>query len=104
MTSRERVVSLTRAVEHVVRHGISGDIVECGVWKGGSMMAVARTLLRLGAASRTLYLYDTYAGMPPPTGRDITPVSGQSAAEILAAEDPATSATWGVASLGLVQA
>ena len=41
MTSAERIVSLIRAVEYVVRHRIPGDIVECGVWKGGSMMAVA---------------------------------------------------------------
>ena len=43
MTSAERVVGRVRAVEYLVRSGISGDIVECGVWRGGSMMAVAMT-------------------------------------------------------------
>src|SRR5690349_678636 len=47
MTSYERIVSLIRATEHVARSRIEGDIVECGVWKGGSMMAVALTLQRM---------------------------------------------------------
>ena len=45
MTSPERIVALRDAVRHVCRHGIAGDIVECGVWRGGSMMAAALTLL-----------------------------------------------------------
>src|SRR5471030_2629514 len=45
MTSPEKLNSLILAVRHVVRHQIPGDIVECGVWRGGSMQATARTLL-----------------------------------------------------------
>jgi hypothetical protein len=51
---------------------VSGAIVECGVWKGGSMMAAALTLLRLDAADRDLFLLDTFAGMPPPTEEDVS--------------------------------
>jgi O-methyltransferase len=65
MTGSERVVGLVRAVEHLVRTGISGDIVECGVWRGGSMMAVALTMMRLGQPNRKLHLFDTFEGMPP---------------------------------------
>jgi hypothetical protein len=103
MTSPERVVSLTRAVEYIVRHSIGGDVVECGVWRGGSMMAAARTLLRLGETSRTLHLFDTFDGMPPPTEYDYAPKYGKSASEILAAEDKATSRAWAVAALDLVK-
>ena len=49
MTSKERVFALCKSAEYVVKHNIPGDIVECGVWKGGSMMAVAQTLIRLKA-------------------------------------------------------
>jgi len=45
MTSPEKLNALISAVRYVVRHGIEGDIVECGVWRGGSMMAAAKTLL-----------------------------------------------------------
>ena len=71
LTSVERVYALRQAVTYVSRHGVSGDIVECGVWRGGSMMAVALTLLSLGDTSRTLWLYDTYEGMSEPTERDV---------------------------------
>src|SRR5262245_24428422 len=58
MTSPERLVGLIRAVRHVVENQVAGDVVECGVWKGGSIMAVARTLLRQGAVDRKLWLFD----------------------------------------------
>ena len=35
------------------------------------MMAAALTLLRLDAADRDLYLFDTFRGMPPPTEEDV---------------------------------
>ena len=70
MTSHERLFALIIAVRHVVEHRIPGDIAECGVWRGGSMQAVALTLLQLGAADRTLHLYDTFEGMPEPTEVD----------------------------------
>jgi hypothetical protein len=66
MTSAERIWALVHAVEHIVHAGIPGAIVECGVWKGGSMMAAALTLSRLGEQTRQLLLYDTFEGMPLP--------------------------------------
>jgi O-methyltransferase len=69
MTSVERVSALHESIKYIVRHNIPGSFVECGVWKGGSMMAAARTLMRLGT-ERDLYLFDTFQGMPPPTSFD----------------------------------
>jgi O-methyltransferase len=69
-TSRERVTALADAVEYVIRAGVPGDLVECGVWRGGSSMAVALTLLRLGAPDRRLWLYDTFGEMPTPGQHD----------------------------------
>lgn len=71
-TSPERILALVRSVEYVVKHGIPGGIVECGVWRGGSMMAVAKALLRAGVRDRDLYLYDTFEGMAPPTALDVS--------------------------------
>ena len=70
MTSIERVYALRESVKYIIHHNIPGSIVECGVWKGGSMMAVAKTLLELKTA-RDLYLFDTFQGMPPPTAVDV---------------------------------
>jgi len=69
-TSPERLAAVCASTEYVVARGIAGDFVECGVWRGGSMMAAAITLLRLGAGDRDLYLYDTFAGMTRPTELD----------------------------------
>ena len=67
MTSPERIFGLIEAVKYISKHSIEGDIVECGVWKGGSMMAIAETLLQMNDTKRNLYLYDTFEGMPAPT-------------------------------------
>jgi len=69
MTSPERVVALRDAVEHLIANGIQGDVVECGVWRGGSMVVVAKTLLAHGDV-RDLYLCDTFEGMSAPTEHD----------------------------------
>lgn len=69
--SPENVVNTMHAVEHVVRSGVHGSIVECGVWKGGSAMAAILTLERLGCHDRHLYLYDTFEGMTRPTEYDV---------------------------------
>jgi O-methyltransferase len=102
MTSVERLGALIGAVEYVVRAGVPGDIVECGVWKGGSMMAVALTLLRLQRADRTLHLFDTFDGMPPALDVD-RDLRGDSAAAMLAAHDRDTSLVWAYAPLDEVR-
>lgn len=73
MTSPARIAAVCDAVRYLVRSRIEGDMVECGVWRGGSMMAVARTLIDEGAPDRRLFLYDTYAGMTEPTAVDRGP-------------------------------
>lgn len=44
-----------------------GDIVECGVWRGGNII-----IARLLSPSRTCWLYDTFTGMTEPGPLDIT--------------------------------
>jgi len=84
MTPPQRVLGLIDAIRHVVESRIEGDVVECGVWRGGSMMSAALTLLDAGDTSRTLHLFDTFEGMPPPTEKDRTR-AGRLASDVLAA-------------------
>jgi O-methyltransferase len=72
MTSQRSIIGLCEAVEYVVRNEIVGAFVECGVWRGGSVMAEALTLLRRGVDDRNLYLFDTFAGMPMPRADDVS--------------------------------
>lgn len=71
MTSEERMFSLYLAVRYIVEAKIPGDFVECGVWKGGSSMIIAYTLLKMGINNRKIYLYDTFEGMPEPGEEDV---------------------------------
>ena len=78
MTSSERIAAFREAIRHVSRHNVPGAIVECGVWKGGSMMAAAKTLLASGD-KRQLFLFDTFCGMTAPEAVDCD-LSGRPAA------------------------
>ena len=58
------------AVRHVEENKIKGDIVECGVWRGGCALAMASILKEYGS-KRKVYLFDTFAGMTDPTAQDM---------------------------------
>lgn len=87
MTSHERQVGLSRAIEYLVKNKIDGDIVECGVWKGGSMMLIAQKLLQLNDSDRKLFLFDTFEGMSEPNEKDISAIDNYTAKELLDKED-----------------
>ena len=78
MTSIERLYAMYKATEYVCRAGIPGNIVECGVWRGGSMMMAALTLQALGDTSREIYLFDTYEGLPKPNANEDVDLWGHS--------------------------
>jgi len=71
MTSTERLYSVYKSVEYAVKNNIEGDFVECGVWKGGSSMMIALTLLKNNINDKIIYLYDTFEGMSEPTKEDV---------------------------------
>ena len=82
MTSPERIYALIQALRYVSSSSIPGAIVECGVWKGGSMAAIAKRLLQTNDVSRDLYLFDTFEGMPAPLAEDAD-YSGRPASQVL---------------------
>ena len=73
MTSPERLIALMDATSYVVRRDIPGALVECGVWRGGSVLAAIEVLVRLGVNDRDVYLFDTFEGMTEPTEEDTSP-------------------------------
>lgn len=85
MTTSERIVAICSAIDYLERNNIAGDIVECGVWRGGSIMAAIDTLIREKSADRSIYLYDTFEGMPAPTQFD-KKVAGANGAGMTAEE------------------
>jgi predicted O-methyltransferase YrrM len=83
MTSDERLWALISAVSYVCNAKIEGDFVECGVWRGGSSMAMALKLIDMNQVGRHLWLYDTFQGMTEPTNLDREAISHQMAGDLL---------------------
>lgn len=70
MTPKPRMYALYQAINYIVKAKINGDLVECGVWKGGNTMLMAHTLLSLKVTNKNIYLFDTFTGMTKPTKED----------------------------------
>jgi len=103
MTSPERIFCLIEAIKYIEKNKIEGEIVECGVWKGGSMMAVAETLKTYNSFSRELYLYDTFEGMSEPTEVDKTHFGKDAASLLKKNENKETNPVWAYSRLEAVQ-
>jgi O-methyltransferase len=96
MTSLPRMAALLNAVKYLHTYDLRGDIVECGVWQGGSMILAAKTLMACGDTDRHLYLYDTFSGMPPPSEHDR---HGEQTAESMLSQTPDRTGVWCYAAL-----
>ena len=70
MGSVERLLATIDATEYVVARALPGALVECGVWRGGSALAMVLTLQRAGVDDRDVVLFDTFTGMTEPTVAD----------------------------------
>jgi O-methyltransferase len=58
-----------QATLHAITH-VPGDVVECGVWRGGASILMGEAMVAAGGVDRRLYLYDTFEGMTRPTDKD----------------------------------
>lgn len=103
MIGRERLFALITAIRYIAKHKIDGAVVECGVWRGGAMGAVALTLKNLGV-SRDIYLFDTFEGMSMPTDEDKAVGGGPAIGEFMQKQTGAESSDCCMASLEDVQA
>ncbi|TAF52117.1 MAG: macrocin O-methyltransferase [Sphingobacteriia bacterium] len=105
MTSPARIFGLVEGVKYVIQNNIPGDFVECGVWKGGSSMAMAATLLELGVTNRKLWLFDTFEGMTAPGQEDVDQLNRDAASQLAAdADHKAESVVWAYSGLAEVKA
>jgi O-methyltransferase len=98
MTDTVRLSAMIEALRYLVRVRVPGAIVECGVWRGGSMQAAALTLLECQDTERELHLFDTFEGMPPPSDADVRLKDGQAAEEIMQTSGK-DAAIWAIAGL-----
>lgn len=93
MVSVGRMQALVDAVRYCIRRDLPGALAECGVWRGGSVLAMVLTLQELGVTDRHLYLFDTFEGMTEPSDHDVSPFS-RSALEIWREAERANTRPW----------
>jgi O-methyltransferase len=66
MIGMQRLTSLQRCVETVLADDIPGDLVECGVWRGGACILMRAVLAAYGDEARCVWLADSFQGVPRP--------------------------------------
>jgi len=64
---------MLRELEQVVQVGVSGDVVELGCYEGGSAVELQRYIVHY-APERSLWLYDSFEGLPDKTEEDRSPL------------------------------
>ena len=69
----ERIQNLRILARRIESEGIPGDVIECGVCNGGTAAVLARFATR-SRLKRTVWLLDSFQGMP-----EITPEDGEAA-------------------------
>ncbi len=71
MVKNNNLIHLYHLVQEVDRLNVSGDIVECGVWNGGSAAVMGLAHVKgPNPRPRVLWLFDSFKGLPPPDERD----------------------------------
>jgi hypothetical protein len=71
MTSIERINELYNSLEYIRLNNIEGDIIECGVWKGGNILGIIEYLEYYNLHSKKVWLFDTFSGMTSPENVDV---------------------------------
>jgi hypothetical protein len=66
MSGLARLDNLQFCIETAVSENVPGDIVEAGVWRGGAGILARGVLQSLGVSDRTVWLADSFAGLPAP--------------------------------------
>jgi O-methyltransferase len=69
MVGMARLQNLQDCVTDVLRKGIPGDLVETGVWRGGSSIFMRAILKAYGDRQKVVWVADSFQGLPKPDGR-----------------------------------
>jgi len=71
MTPLIRRWALIKSLHYINKNKLTGDIVECGIWKGGNLFLSKRIQDKYSTnIKRNFYGYDTFEGMPEPSIHD----------------------------------
>lgn len=66
MIGLERMQNVQDTVERVIADNVLGDLIETGVWRGGTTIFMRAILRSYGITDRTVWVADSFEGLPPP--------------------------------------
>ncbi len=67
MLGRKRLDNVEHCVRTILAEGVPGDLIECGVWRGGSVVFMRGLLAAHDVDDRTVWAADSFEGLPPPS-------------------------------------
>jgi O-methyltransferase len=67
MIGRRRLENVQYCVETVLADNIQGDLIETGIWRGGTCIFMRGILMAYGVTDRMVWAADSFEGVPPPT-------------------------------------
>ena len=97
MIGMKRLTSLQRCVETVLDEDIPGDLIECGVWRGGACILMRAVLAAYGDKTRCVWVADSFAGVPAPDTKNYPADTGlrlDLSADVLAISQEAVAANF----------
>jgi O-methyltransferase len=66
MIGLRRMDNIQLCIETVIRDDVPGDLIETGVWRGGATIFMRGALKAHRDTTRTVWVADSFAGLPPP--------------------------------------
>ena len=66
MVGLRRLDNLRRCIADIVADEVPGDLLEAGTWRGGAAIFMRGVLEAYGDTSRTVWVADSFQGVPPP--------------------------------------
>jgi O-methyltransferase len=83
MIGRKRLDNIEHCVSSILAHHVPGDLVECGVWRGGAAIFMRGLLAAWGVSDRLVWLADSFAGLPKPeSSEDVLDLSAERRPEL----------------------
>jgi O-methyltransferase len=71
-----RLQNLQECITDLLQRGVPGDLIETGVWRGGACIFMRAVLKAFGDTTRTVWLADSFQGLPRPDPTTYPPDRG----------------------------
>jgi O-methyltransferase len=65
MLGTRQLDHVQKCIVDVLNRNVAGDVLEAGVWRGGMTIFMRAALRAYGCATRTVWVVDSFAGLPP---------------------------------------